>query len=152
MKSIRNSVFSLSIVLLIGQTCVRDSDENLDDDQSYFESMYGAKKEVVEADWEKFVPMAKNMIAISESNLKKLRVKISQAADGDKKIKWNLILQKDEYEIQQLKLELQKRNLKFLEELKNYDGTSGKANTDFKTDWLHRIMTLNSSLEDATNE
>jgi hypothetical protein len=152
MKSIRNSLFSLSLVLLIGQTCAKDSEENLNEDESYVESMYGAKKEVVVVDWKKFVPLAKNMIAISDSNLKSLRAKTDQTAASDEKIKWNLILQKSGYELQKLKLELQQRNLKFQQELKDYDGSSGKLNTDFKTDWLHRIIELNTTLEEAIDE
>jgi hypothetical protein len=152
MKSIRNSLFSFSLLLLIGQTCAKDSEENLNEDESYIESMYGAKKPVVEADWKKFIPLAKNMIAISDSNVKSLRAKAKQTNDSDQKIKWSLILQKSDYELQQLKMQLQQRDMKFKAELKKFDGTSGKTNTDFKTDWLHRMIELNTTLEEAIDE
>lgn len=152
MKSLRNSLFSLAAVLLIGQTCAKDSEENMEEDQTYVESMYGQKKEVVEADWKKFISLAQSLLSISDSNMKSLRAKQAQATDGDLKIKWKLVITKSDYELNQLKLQLQQRNLRFLEELKDYDGTSGKTNTDFKTDWLHRIIELNTTLEEAVDE
>jgi len=145
-------MFSVAAIVLLGQTCAKDSDEQFDEEDHYVESMYGQKKEIVQADWKKFMPNAHQLIAISENNLKTIHVKLNGITDGDQKIKWNMACQKGEYEVNDLKRRLERRNLQFLTELKNYDGTSGKTNTDFETTFLREILELNTNLEKTIND
>ncbi len=152
MKTLRSSIVSLALIALLSHTCAKESDETLDEDESYVESMFGQKKEVVKAEWNTFIREAEKLISISESNLKTLHLKIKGSDDTDRKTEWVVLYISSRKQLDQLKEKFKARNLKFQKELKDYDGTSGKRNSDFKDNFLHDIVGLNKALEAAMDE
>ncbi len=149
MKLFRNTVFSFSFVLLLVQTCAKDQDEQLAEGRTV--EPVGTKKELVVADWKTFRTTADKIVGITENNLKTLRRMIDTTSSGDNKIKWNLIYQQSDYQLSELKSSFQDRDLAFTRELTRYDGSSGRANTEFKKLFFYQAGEINDALQDVIN-
>lgn len=152
MKSFKNSIYSLSLLLFLAQTCEKEPKEELNEEQSYLESMYGQKKEAVIADWKKFKATAAKMIKISETDLRTLKFMIESTQVADSRIKWNLVYDKSTYQLADLKRRIDERDLELARELVDYDGSSGRKNADFKKSFLSDIVQIDAELERIIDE
>lgn len=135
----------------MGQMC-SDKPENYDDEDLPDGQIKSLTIEDAEANWGKFMKTATKMIAISETNLKTLEVKINSNDNTNENQDWKVAYNNNEQKFNELKNELECHNEDVLAALKNFDIVALKANKDFPPKFLHDIIEMNNTIEDILDK
>lgn len=142
----------LLLVTLMSTRCAKDSDDlNIDEDQAYLDLLHNQSPEKTTSDWNTFHKTADNLVAIAESNLKSLSLRNNRKKE-DSEAGLEEIYAKCDYDLTDLKEQLQRRDEGFARELNDYDGSSASANNAFKNKFLQEIADLNTTMEGLINK
>lgn len=144
-------LFIMSVFISLGRMC-SDKEEVYEDEELSTEQTKGLTLEEAEANWNKFMITADKMIAISESNLKSIESMIDRDTNINGNLKWKMLYNKSEQQLNQLKEELACHNDDVIEGIKNSNLLQIKSNKDFPSAFLAKIVELNNEMEDVIDE
>lgn len=151
-NAIRNRFYSLTILVLLGQTCAKENEAYIDEDQNYVETMYRTTKKEAQSDWKEFYKNSSQVISVTERNLNAIETKIKNTNSNRDKEVLKKVLNTSRLQLDTLKGKLKARNLEFESELKHYETSSAMKNKEFRNNFQSGLQALNTRLEAILGE
>lgn len=134
--------------LLLAQTCVKDAEENNNDDA--VEVKFAPNEEVTKTmaieDWEQFLKQSQQDIDDAEANIGTLQIRIDDADDAQKQ-EWQEVCDWSNLTLIKMKASRSKRNKMFENSLDHYNRAVYEQNEAYETQFNHDMDAIEKKLE-----
>ncbi len=131
---------------------VTEAKEKLTEAESELKDAKISEKEAAKAretaEWNSFKNQSDSTIAVAENDLKKMEIKVEKASKKDKQ-KMKVQYEKAKSDLSVMREKLQKRNIEFENDIKDFDDNISQKNQSFKREFNHDMNALGNSIKDV---